>query len=137
MSLLGKTVVITGAGLGLGRAIALRLAEDGALVAANYQRNGEAATALAREIEVAGGQAFALQGNGASPASIRRFFVALDAELRRRRGSERFDILVNNAGIGRIGEADDIASAAAFLASDDARWVTGQYIEASGGSGLV
>ena len=35
--------------------------------------------------------------------------------------------------LGRIGKADDIADVAAFLASEDSRWVTGQYIEASGG----
>ena len=39
--------------------------------------------------------------------------------------------------LGRLGEAEDIADVAVWLASDEARWVTGQYIEASGGSGLV
>ena len=38
---------------------------------------------------------------------------------------------------GRLGEAEDMAGVAAWLASDDAKWVPGQYIEASGGSGLV
>jgi NAD(P)-dependent dehydrogenase (short-subunit alcohol dehydrogenase family) len=42
-----------------------------------------------------------------------------------------------HTALGRLGEADDIADVAAWLASDDARWVTGQYIEASGGTGLV
>ena len=39
--------------------------------------------------------------------------------------------------LGRIGEVEDIADAAAFLASPDSGWVTGQYLEASGGLGLV
>ena len=42
-----------------------------------------------------------------------------------------------HTALGRLGEAEDIAGVAAWLASDDAGWVTGQYIEASGGSGLV
>ena len=41
-----------------------------------------------------------------------------------------------HTALGRLGEAEDIAGVAAWLASDDARWVTGQYIEASGGIGL-
>jgi len=42
-----------------------------------------------------------------------------------------------HTALGRLGEADDIAGVATWLASDDARWVTGQYIEASGGAGLA
>jgi len=42
-----------------------------------------------------------------------------------------------HTALGRLGEAEDIAGVATFLASDDARWVTGQYIEASGGIGLA
>jgi 3-oxoacyl-[acyl-carrier protein] reductase len=39
--------------------------------------------------------------------------------------------------MGRLGEVSDIAGVAAWLASDDAGWVTGQYVEASGGIGMV
>ena len=42
-----------------------------------------------------------------------------------------------HTALGRLGDAEDIAGVAAWLASDDARWVTGQYIEASGGIGLA
>lgn len=42
-----------------------------------------------------------------------------------------------HTALGRLGEAEDIADVAVFLASDEARWVTGQYIEASGGIGLA
>ena len=45
--------------------------------------------------------------------------------------------LSTHTALGRLGEVEDIAGVAAWLASDDAGWVTGQYIEASGGSGLV
>jgi NAD(P)-dependent dehydrogenase (short-subunit alcohol dehydrogenase family) len=254
MSLQGKIAVVTGASRGIGRAIALRLAKDGASVVVNYQKNAEAAAAVVHEIGGAGGEAFAIQGDVGSVAGIRQFFQAIDAELTKRHGSPQFDILVNNAGIGRggtiettteetfdelmavnvkgsffvtqgaisrlrnggriislssalskypyprmtaysmgkaainhftlilaadlgkrgitvnaigpgltitdftaharqdpnvvkgvsahtalgrLGEAEDIAGVAAWLASEDARWVTGQYIEASGGIGMV
>jgi NAD(P)-dependent dehydrogenase (short-subunit alcohol dehydrogenase family) len=249
-----KIAVITGASRGIGRAIAIRLSKDGALVVINFQKNAEAATAVVQEIEAAGGKAFSVQADVGSVQGISHFFESLDAELTKRHGGNQFDILVNNAGIGRdgtvettseevfdelmdvnvkgsffvtqaaisrlrnggriinlssalsrfpyprmaaysmgkaainhftlilaaelgkrgitvnaigpgltitdftaharqdpnvvqhlsahtalgrLGEAGDIADVAAWLASDDARWVTGQYIEASGGTGLV
>ena len=249
-----KIAVITGASRGIGRAIAIRLAKDGALVVVNFQKNADAATVVVQEIEAAGGQAFSVQGDVGSVQGIGQFFQSLDAELTKRHGNNQFDILVNNAGIGRegtvettaeevfdelmavnvkgsffvtqaaisrlrnggriinlssalsrfpyprmaaysmgkaainhftlilaaelgkrgitvnaigpgltvtdftaqarqnpnvvqhlsahtalgrLGEVEDIAGVAAWLASDDARWVTGQYIEASGGTGLV
>jgi NAD(P)-dependent dehydrogenase (short-subunit alcohol dehydrogenase family) len=254
MTLQGKVAVVTGAGRGIGRAIALRLAKDGAMVVVNYQKNAGTATAVVHEIEEAGGEAFSVQGDVGSVQGISHFFQALDAELTKRRGCNQFDILVNNAGIfttgdvassseedfdrtfsvdvkgpffvtqqaiprlrdggriinissavtrlpspqyaaysmakaaintltvvlaaelgkrgitantvapgltatdmaasilqdpqqvqafsnqtalGRIGAAEDIAAVVAFLASPDAAWVTGQYVEASGGLKLV
>jgi NAD(P)-dependent dehydrogenase (short-subunit alcohol dehydrogenase family) len=254
MSLKGKVAVVTGASRGIGRAIARRLARDGALVCVNYHSNAGAASAVVREIGAAGGEAFALQADVGSVEQLGRFFEALDAEFTARRGDRRFDILVNNAGVavagltaaateadfdrvfatnvkgpffttqlaiprlrdggrvinlssglsrrpmpqytaysmtkaaidtfsvalaaelgrrgitvntlapgltatdmnaglredpnverafssmtalGRVGRVEDIANAAALLASPDAGWVTGQYVEASGGLGLV
>jgi NAD(P)-dependent dehydrogenase (short-subunit alcohol dehydrogenase family) len=252
-SLKGKIAVVTGASRGIGRAIAIRLGRDGASVAVHYGRNQQSAQSTVREIEAAGGAAFAVGAELSSVASVDQLFRALDAELTKRTGSNRFDILVNNAGVapdspvamateeiydevfavntkvpffvsqkalarlrddgriinissavtriafpekaayamtkgalniltlelakelgprnitvnslapgftetdmaadilsdparrqyassisalGRVGQPDDIADAAAFLASHDGRWVTGQYIDVTGGAHL-
>ena len=103
MSLQGKVAVVTGASRGIGRAIATRLARDGALACVNYHSNADAAKAVVGEIESAGGEAFALQADVGSVEQLGRFFEALDAELTARRGDRRFDILVNNAGIALAG----------------------------------
>ena len=106
MSLQGKIAVVTGASRGIGRAIAVRFAKNGAKVAVNYQKNAEAAAAVVREIESAGCEAFAVQGDIGSVAGIRHFFQTLDAELTKRHGNPQFDILVNNAGIGKQGTVE-------------------------------
>ncbi len=103
MSLNGKVAVVTGGSRGIGRAIALRLARNGALVCVNYRGNAEAASATVAEIETAGGEAFALQADVGSVEQLGRFFEALDSELTARRGDRRFDILVNNAGVAGVG----------------------------------
>ncbi|MGY4647368.1 3-oxoacyl-[acyl-carrier protein] reductase [Mycobacterium sp. URHB0021] len=250
----GKVAVVTGSSRGIGRAIARRLARDGALVVVNYVANADAASEVVSGIEASGGEAFAVGADVSSKAGIHALFATCDAELRARRGDNGIDILVNNAGAGRfggpadtteeifdlvfaadvkgpffvtqaaiprlrdggrvitissgrskrptastaaycmakaavdthivmlaaelgerritanvlapgwtvtdqseeflgddtnqreiaaatalrrLGQPDDIAAVAAFLASDDGRWVTGQYVEASGGFDLV
>ncbi len=80
-SLKGKIAVVTGASRGIGRAIATRLGRDGALIAVHYGRNQKSAESTVREIEAAGGAAFAIGVELGSVESVEQLFKALDAEL--------------------------------------------------------
>ncbi len=95
MRLASQAVLVTGASRGIGRAIALRLAAEGARVALNYHAHGAAAEALAEEIRAAGGEAVALAADVADPAAAQALVEAAHARF------GRLDGLVNNAGIVR------------------------------------
>ncbi|MCZ8405355.1 SDR family oxidoreductase [Achromobacter xylosoxidans] len=97
-SLKGKTALVTGGSRGIGRAIAERLAADGATVAIAYNASSAGAEEVVTTIEKAGGTAFALHADLVDAAAIPALFDALDREFTARKGSKALDILVNNAG---------------------------------------
>lgn len=95
MLLDGKTALVTGASRGIGRAIALRLAAEGARVAINYAGNVKAAEEVKAAIEAAGGTAILCRADVADSAAVE----AMVADVAKEFGA--IDILVNNAGITR------------------------------------
>ena len=94
-NLSGKVALLTGASRGIGRAIALRLATDGAKVALNFASNVSKAEAVKAEIEAQGGEAMLVQGDVADFETV----TALVKQVTDAWG--RLDILINNAGITR------------------------------------
>lgn len=93
MLLENKIAVVTGAGRGIGRGIALALAREGAMVVVNYNGSKERAEEVVRTIEEAGGKAAAIQCNISDFEAVKEFFANVVKEY------GKIDILVNNAGI--------------------------------------
>ncbi|HEY8414857.1 MAG TPA: glucose 1-dehydrogenase [Thermaerobacter sp.] len=100
MRLAGEVAVVTGAGRGIGRAVALRFAAEGAAVGV-LDVDGEAARRVAGEIEAAGGRAVAVTADVADSRQVRSAMEEVAARL----GPPT--VLVNNAGIGGFVPLDD------------------------------
>ncbi len=88
-----KTALVTGAGRGIGKAIALELAKDGCAVAVNYNRSADAAEAVVSQIKEAGGVAIAVKADVASADEVKAMFKTVTNEL------GAVEILVCNAGV--------------------------------------
>ena len=104
---LAGTLIVTGAGRGIGAAIARLAGAQGYAVAVNYVGSAKEAAAVAAEIKAAGGRAASFQGDVAREADVLRLFERAEAELGPLAG------LVNNAGItGGFARADAVDATA-------------------------
>ncbi|MEO9779427.1 MAG: SDR family oxidoreductase [Sedimentitalea sp.] len=89
----GKTAIVTGGGRDIGRACAMRLAEEGANVAINYHSSNEGADSAVAEITAAGGKAFALQGDMTNQADVEKLVEKTRSEF-----GGSIDVLVHVTG---------------------------------------
>lgn len=92
---MSKSALVTGASRGIGRSIAIQLAEEGYNVAVNYAGNKEKAEAVVEEIKAKGVESFAIQANVANGDEVKAMIKEVVSQF----GS--VDVLVNNAGITR------------------------------------
>src|SRR6266702_3429533 len=149
MTLRGKTALVTGGSRGIGRGIALKLAESGAKVAVHYYQKEDQAKATLEQLRACGSDGFVVQADVSKPEEIRRIFARTYAP------GGRFDDSVLNtlpqpvqdtirkwqqAGwtpMRRLGLPADIGNAVKLLCSAEANWITGQTLEVDGGASLV
>jgi len=100
-----RVALVTGGSRGIGRAISLALATEGAAIAVNYRKRENEAADVVAEIERAGGRAIAVRAD----VSINDEVQAMIAEVNSRLGA--IDVLVNNAGMASIVDIDAITEA--------------------------
>ena len=100
--LAGKVAVVTGASKGIGAAIAVSLAAEGASVVVNYASSKAGADKVVAAITVAGGKAIAVQADVSKSTDISRLF----SETKKAFG--KVDVLVNNAGIYEFGPLENV-----------------------------
>jgi len=107
MKLKGKVALITGGSRGIGKAVALGMAHEGADIAINFRVDQKAAEEVVKEIKALGRSVIAIQADISKTEDINDLIERVYAEL------SRIDILVNNAGIGILGS---------FLDTSEEEW---------------
>lgn len=127
--LIGKTALVTGGSRGIGAAIALRLAEDGANVAITYASSAEKAESVVAQINALGRQAIAIKANMADAQAVRSAIQQTHTAF------GRLDILVNNAGVASFAPLDGF-SIETFDQTFDVN-VRGVFVAAQAASSLM
>ncbi|MCM3698725.1 SDR family oxidoreductase [Paenibacillus macerans] len=102
MTLNGKVAIVTGASRGIGKQIAIQLAQSGAKVVINYSSNPEKADEVVKSIEHSGGAAIAIRANVGNVSEVEALFSGTLEKF------GRVDILVNNAGIMECKAIEDV-----------------------------
>ncbi len=141
-----KVAIITGASRGIGRAIALEFAREGADVVVNYNKSEKEAKEVARQIEKLGQEALLVKADVSKEEDVKKLVEQTIKHFK------RVDILVNNAGVAegkeflklefedtylkRIGQPEEIAKAVLFLSSSDSDFITGHNLLVDGGWNL-
>ncbi|WP_262700530.1 MULTISPECIES: SDR family NAD(P)-dependent oxidoreductase [Streptomyces] len=103
MTLDGKAALVTGGSRGIGEAVAIRLAEEGADIALTYHSQAERAADVVDRIKALGRRAWAVQADGVDARAVRAAVEGTAAEF------GRLDILVNNAGVGVLGPIGELS----------------------------
>ena len=99
-TLSGRIALVTGASRGIGKAIALALANAGADIAVNFNTQGEAAEEVRQAIRAVGRKCIAVQADVSKTADVERLVKTVEKDL------GPITILVNNAGIAKMLQAD-------------------------------
>lgn len=97
---MNKTALITGASRGLGKEMALKIAEKGIDVIITYRSNAQQAEEVVKAVQSMGRQAKAFSLDTTQTDSFNTFFEKVSAYLKEAKGTESFDFLINNAGTG-------------------------------------
>lgn len=120
MSTIAKVALVTGASRGIGRAVALRLADDGFTVVVSFAGNAQKAAGVVNDIKQAGGTAIALQADVANTADVEQLFQQALSTF------GRIDVVVNSAGIMSLSPiaAGDLAQFDQIIATN----LRGTYI---------
>ncbi|WP_395709398.1 SDR family NAD(P)-dependent oxidoreductase [Reyranella sp.] len=100
-----RVALVTGGSRGIGRAIAISLAEAGAGVAVNYREREDEARSVVEAIRGAGGQAMMVKADVSQAVDVEAMMAAIEREL------GPVDVLVNNAGVGLVRSVDELTEA--------------------------